>query len=59
VIAMPLCILLLEQFVEWKYGVLGAIALLLLGIGRKSHNSTCTGVGAVFLALLLIQPSFG
>ncbi|MGP9020066.1 hypothetical protein ACT1U9_16915 [Streptomyces sp. BR1] len=47
----------LDQFVQWQFGVMGAVALVLLSIGHKGHNHTCTTAGAVILAVLIVQPS--
>ncbi|GAA2481122.1 hypothetical protein [Streptomyces longisporus] len=43
-----------EQLVQWRYGPVGIVALLLLGLGLKARNSTCASVGAVMLLLLMI-----
>jgi hypothetical protein len=43
-----------EQLVQWHYGWLGIVALLLLGIGLRARNSTCASLGAVMLLLLMI-----
>ncbi|MEU5438649.1 hypothetical protein AB0G73_35645 [Streptomyces sp. NPDC020719] len=45
-----------EQLVQWQFGVMGMVALLLLSIGFKGHNHTCTSLGAVILAVLIVQP---
>lgn len=42
-----------EQFVEWHYGAVGLAGLILLTVGLKARNTTCSCVGAVVLALLL------
>ncbi|MFG2472713.1 hypothetical protein ACGFXB_46010 [Streptomyces canus] len=49
--------LTVEQFSQWKYGYVGLIALLLLTLGLKYRNSTCSTVGAVMLALLVMRPA--
>ncbi|MBD0746204.1 hypothetical protein [Streptomyces sp. CBMA152] len=46
-----------EQLVQWQFGVMGALALVLLSIGHKGHNHTCTTAGAVILAVLIVQPN--
>ncbi|MFD3519226.1 hypothetical protein [Streptomyces sp. NPDC058653] len=56
---LPLIGFALEQFVQWKFGMAGAASLLLLTIGVKARNSTCATIGAVVLALLLVQPATG
>ncbi|MFD3917576.1 hypothetical protein [Streptomyces sp. NPDC058595] len=55
----PLIGFVLEQFVQWKFGTAGGLALLLLIVGLKIKNSTCAGIGAVVLALLAMQPGMG
>ncbi|MDR3081990.1 MAG: hypothetical protein LBV60_13895 [Streptomyces sp.] len=42
-----------EQLVQWKYGAMGILGLLLLTIGVKAKNPTVSSVGAVVLAMLL------
>ncbi|MGW2514005.1 hypothetical protein ACWC0A_32350 [Streptomyces scopuliridis] len=49
----------LEQLVQWRFGPMGIIALILLSIGIKSRNSTCAGIGAVVLILLVMHPGPG
>ncbi|MFC8825024.1 hypothetical protein ACFT9I_06655 [Streptomyces sp. NPDC057137] len=55
----PLIGFAFEQFVQWKYGTVGALALLLLVVGLKIKNSTCAGIGSIVLALLAMQPGMG
>ncbi|WP_030784824.1 hypothetical protein [Streptomyces sp. NRRL S-920] len=45
----------LEQLVQWKYGPLGIVALVLLTVGVKARNTKIGGVGAALLVLLLAQ----
>ncbi|MER6712221.1 hypothetical protein ABZ322_09105 [Streptomyces sp. NPDC006129] len=47
----------LEQLFQWKYGVVGIVALLLLVIGIKVRNHTCSSIGAVALALMVSKPA--
>jgi hypothetical protein len=49
----------IEQLVQWHFGAMGMIALVLLSIGIKGRNATCAGIGAVVLALLVMQPGLG
>lgn len=56
---MPVIAFALEQFISWKYGTVGAVALILLSVGLKAKNSTCAGIGAILLALLVMQPGMG
>lgn len=53
---MPLIGFVLEQFVQWKYGVVGTVAFLLLTLGLRFRNSTCASIGSVTLALLFMRP---
>ncbi|KUJ53601.1 hypothetical protein PV336_36075 [Streptomyces sp. MI02-2A] len=46
-----------DQFVQWKYGTMGIIGLLLLTVGIKAKSPTCSSVGAVVLALMVAQPA--
>ncbi|SDL09672.1 hypothetical protein [Streptomyces indicus] len=47
-----------EQLVQWQYGPMGIIGLLLLTIGIKAKNPTCSSLGAVVLAVLVAGPAF-
>ncbi|MFE0106610.1 hypothetical protein [Streptomyces sp. NPDC059009] len=46
-----------DQFVQWKYGPAGIAGLLLLTIGVRAHNATCSSLGAVVLALSITGPA--
>ncbi len=46
-----------EQFVQWKYGTMGIIGLLMLTIGIKAKSPACSSIGAVVLALMVAQPA--
>ncbi|MDQ8704808.1 hypothetical protein RCO28_20260 [Streptomyces sp. LHD-70] len=46
-----------EQLVEWQYGPLGIAGMLLLSIGVKARNATCSSLGAVVLAVLVAGPA--
>ncbi|MDH6628454.1 hypothetical protein M2271_006287 [Streptomyces sp. LBL] len=46
-----------EQTLQWKYGVIGVVGLLLLTIGIKAKNPAVSSVGAVVLALLVAGPA--
>ncbi|MFF2368246.1 hypothetical protein ACFVU0_36805 [Streptomyces sp. NPDC058122] len=46
-----------EQLVPWQYGPMGIVGLLLLTIGIKVKNPTCSSIGAVVLALLVAGPA--
>ncbi|WP_112466271.1 hypothetical protein [Streptomyces triticisoli] len=47
----------LDQFVQWRYGTVGIVGLLLLTVGIKAKNPTISSVGAVVLAVLLTGPA--
>ncbi|MET7363611.1 hypothetical protein ABZS76_34925 [Streptomyces sp. NPDC005562] len=47
----------LEQLVQWKYGPMGIVGLLLLTVGLKAKNPTCSSIGAVVLALMVTAPA--
>ncbi|WP_409471169.1 hypothetical protein [Streptomyces sp. HC307] len=44
-----------EQFVQWRFGPLGLIALVALTLGVKAKNTMLGGIGAVLLVVLLSQ----
>ncbi|MFF4759588.1 hypothetical protein [Streptomyces sp. NPDC001292] len=46
-----------EELVQWKYGAMGIVGLLLLTVGIKAKNPTLSSVGAVVLAMLLAGPA--
>jgi hypothetical protein len=46
-----------EQFIQWKYGTMGIVGLLLISIGIKTKSPACSSIGAVVLALLVTQPT--
>ncbi len=46
-----------EQFVQWKYGTMGIVGLLLITIGIKAKSPACSSIGAVVLALMVAQPA--
>ncbi|MFE1752076.1 hypothetical protein [Streptomyces anandii] len=46
-----------EQLVQWKYGAMGFVGLLLLTVGLKAKNPTISSVGAVVLAMVLAGPA--
>ncbi|MGW4822354.1 hypothetical protein ACWEP4_26025 [Streptomyces sp. NPDC004227] len=46
-----------EELVQWKYGAMGVIGLLLLTVGIEARNPTLSSVGAVVLAVLLAGPA--
>ncbi|MER5183614.1 hypothetical protein ABT009_35605 [Streptomyces sp. NPDC002896] len=46
-----------EQLVQWTYGPMGIVGLLLLTIGVKARNPVCSSIGAVVLALMVAGPA--
>ncbi|GGZ77416.1 hypothetical protein [Streptomyces bluensis] len=46
-----------EQFVQWRYGPMGIVGLLLLTIGLKAKSPLCSSIGAVVLALMVAGPA--
>ncbi|MWA12029.1 hypothetical protein [Streptomyces sp. BA2] len=46
-----------EQFVQWQYGPMGIVGLLLLTVGIKAKSPTCSSIGAVVLALMMTGPA--
>ncbi|MER7170849.1 hypothetical protein [Streptomyces mesophilus] len=46
-----------EQLVQWQYGPMGIIGLLLLSIGIKAKSPACSSIGAVMLAVLVAGPA--
>ncbi|MFC4466238.1 hypothetical protein ACFPH6_17175 [Streptomyces xiangluensis] len=46
-----------EELVEWQYGPVGILGLLLLSIGIKAKSPACSSIGAVLLAILVSGPA--
>ncbi len=46
-----------EQLVQWKYGPMGIIGLLLLTIGIKAKSPALSTIGALVLAALVTRPA--
>jgi hypothetical protein len=46
-----------EQLVQWRYGPMGIVGLLLLTIGLKAKSPTCSSIGAIVLALMVSGPA--
>lgn len=46
-----------EQLVQWQYGPMGIVGLLLFSIGIKAKSPTCSSIGAVMLALMVAGPA--
>ncbi|WNI23372.1 hypothetical protein [Streptomyces sp. ITFR-16] len=51
---MPFVALGIEQLVQWKYGLMGAVGFTLLSFGLKAGSHNCVCAGALILALLLV-----
>ncbi|WP_405599395.1 hypothetical protein OG741_18855 [Streptomyces sp. NBC_01410] len=46
---MPLFTLVVEQYVQWRFGFVAALGLALLVIGVKAENPTCAGIGGLLV----------
>ncbi|MFF3454348.1 hypothetical protein ACFYXH_08440 [Streptomyces sp. NPDC002730] len=46
--------LVVEQFVQWRFGYVAALGLTLLTIGVKAENATCAGVGGALLTVPVV-----
>ncbi|MPY60110.1 hypothetical protein [Streptomyces spongiae] len=46
-----------QQLVQWRYGPMGIVGLLLLTIGIKANSPTCSSIGALVLALMVAGPA--
>ncbi|GGY95973.1 hypothetical protein [Streptomyces poonensis] len=59
VLALIAAVLLIgvEQLIEWRYGPMGIVGLLLLTIGLKARSPLCSSTGAVVLALVVAGPA--
>ncbi|GAB3961540.1 hypothetical protein [Streptomyces sparsus] len=45
-----------ERVIESRYGVAGAAGVILLAVGIKARNVTCSCLGAVVLTVLFMSP---
>ncbi|MEV0316856.1 hypothetical protein ACIBKX_32525 [Streptomyces sp. NPDC050658] len=45
----------LEQFVQWRYGAMGLLGLLLVVLGMRTRNGASLYVGTVIFVLLMAQ----
>ncbi|RAJ66879.1 hypothetical protein K378_02242 [Streptomyces sp. Amel2xB2] len=43
-----------ERLVEWRFGALGAVGFVLLSVGVKARNVTCSCIGAAVLTMLIV-----
>ncbi|MEO3978432.1 hypothetical protein [Streptomyces sp. CAU 1734] len=46
---MPLIALVVEQYIQTRFGLTAALGLALLTVGVKSENAACAGIGGVLL----------
>ncbi|CAM5705794.1 MULTISPECIES: hypothetical protein [Streptomyces] len=46
-----------EQLVQWRFGAVGLVGLLLLTVGVKAKSPAVSSAGAVLLAVLLAGPA--
>ncbi|MGW2033110.1 hypothetical protein [Streptomyces spinosus] len=46
-----------EQLVQWRFGAVGLVGLLLLSVGVKAKSPAVSSAGAVLLAVLLAGPA--
>ncbi|MFE9098804.1 hypothetical protein [Streptomyces sp. NPDC007264] len=46
-----------EQFVQWQYGPMGIVGLLLISVGVKAKSPACSTLGAAVIAVLVAQPA--
>ncbi|MEU0393324.1 hypothetical protein ABZ208_11185 [Streptomyces sp. NPDC006208] len=54
---MPLITLVIEQYVQWRFGVPAALGLALLTLGLKAENATIAGIGGVLLVAPVVAPT--
>ncbi|MFC4466241.1 hypothetical protein ACFPH6_17190 [Streptomyces xiangluensis] len=45
----------MEQLIQWRYGAMGLVCLVLITWGIRARNSTCLTVAAVLFVLLMAQ----
>lgn len=50
---MPVLGFVFEQFMQWKFGMAGAVAAVLFLVGLRTRSETCQCVGIVLLVVLL------
>jgi hypothetical protein len=54
-LALSLGAFVCEEFMQWRYGAAGMLAITLVTIGHKVKSVACTAIGLSALALLLAQ----
>ncbi|MGW6455053.1 hypothetical protein ACWF94_03860 [Streptomyces sp. NPDC055078] len=52
---MPLITLVVEQYVQVRFGFVAALGLALVAVGIKSENATCTGIGGLLLMAPMVS----
>lgn len=53
-LALAAVVIGFERLVEWQFGPLGVIGCVLLSVGVKAKNVTCSCIGAVVLTMLIV-----
>lgn len=44
-----------DHLLQTRFGALGVLCLLFVGVGVRARNTACLSTGAVILILLMIQ----
>jgi hypothetical protein len=52
---LALSAFLIDQFVQWRYGTAGALAVGIVSLGHKARNTTSTCIGLIVIALLITR----
>ncbi|WP_306321475.1 MULTISPECIES: hypothetical protein [unclassified Streptomyces] len=50
-------VITLEQLAQWHYGPAGLFGLILLAVGARARNATCSSAGGVLLAITVAGPA--
>lgn len=54
---LTVCVVTVQQLSDWTYGLAGLIGVLLLLIGSRRRNATCSALAAMVLAALITRPA--
>ncbi|MFF2847136.1 hypothetical protein ACFVT5_12455 [Streptomyces sp. NPDC058001] len=54
-VVQTLLLLGLEQVLQWRFGAMGLIGLVLLGMGLHLRRSKWLCLGAILFVLLMVQ----
>ncbi|HCA86399.1 MAG TPA: hypothetical protein DEQ61_13375 [Streptomyces sp.] len=54
-LVIALVVIGFERLVEFHFGAVGVVGLVMLSVGVKAKNVTCSCIGAAVLATLLAQ----